>query len=146
MVDYSDDWSKLIIQRAEAQFRRDLTLPFSLWNLVFRTVVNIGSNLYAISQVATKEGDAAGTKIDGDVFRDAAITVLNALGDRYKWGDVTLAVDGDLQKAKHTEALKSNTVAKNMVESMQATFRKIEGTQEIRSLMRHEITAYRASR
>ena len=142
MVDFSDDWSKTIIQRAEAQCRRDLTLPFSLWNLVFRTVVNIGSNLYAISQVATKEGDNAEQKIDASVFRDAAITVLQALGDRYTWAGTSLAVDGDLQKTKHTAAVKSNPVAQRMVNSMQATFRKIEGTQEIRSLMRHDVTGY----
>ena len=30
-----------------------------------------------------------------------------------------------------------------MLDSVQATFQKIEGTQEIRTLMRHNITAYR---
>ena len=142
VVDFVDDWSKLIVQRAEAQFRRDLQLPFAVWNLVFRTVVNIGSNMYAVSKMATSE-DGKQTHIDGKVFRDAALTILQALGDTYTIGDMRLSVDGDLQKVRNTCRVQHNPMAQRMLSSMQATLKRIEGTQEIRTLMRHEITAYR---
>lgn len=61
-VDFEDAWAPCLMMRAEAQFRRDLTLPFALWNLVFRTCVNIGSNLTAV----TKMADAPNSK--GDVY------------------------------------------------------------------------------
>jgi len=37
VVDFVDDWSALIVQRAEAQFRRDLQFPFAVWNLLMVT-------------------------------------------------------------------------------------------------------------
>jgi len=143
VVDFVDDWSALIVQRAEAQFRRDLQFPFAVWNLVFRTIVNIGSNLYAVSKAATEESNNDAGDIDGTVFRDAALTVLEALGDKYRVGNMTLPVDGDLQKVRNTSAVQNNSVAQKLLSSLQATFKQIEGTQEIRTLMRHEITAFR---
>ena len=143
-VDFSDDWSKLLMQRAEAQFRRDLTLPFSLWNLVFRTVVNIGHNLYHIRRIATKEPSSTSESIDGTTFRDAALTVLSALQDTYSGPNGTKQqVNGDLQKARNTSMIKNNYVAGQMLNSLQATFRKVEGTQEVRIVMGSEISAYR---
>lgn len=132
-VDFVEDWSMLIIQRAEQQFRRDLQFGFAVWNLVFRTIVNIGSNLYAVSRVATSEQCQSGEAVDGTVFRDAAVTLLQALEDRYTMGGRTLPVDGDLQKVRHTPAVKNNPVAQKMLASLQATFSRIPGTQEATS-------------
>lgn len=143
VVDFVEDWSKVIVQRAEAQLRRDIQFPFAVWSLVFRTIVNIGSNLYAVSRVATKDSEQDCDAVDGEVFRDAALTILQALGDRYTCGDRTLAVNGDLQKVWDTPGVRHNKTAQKMLSSLQATFQRIAGTQEIRTMMRHEITAFR---
>ena len=103
------------MQRAEAQFRRDLTLPFAIWNLVFRTIVNIGHSLYTISSVVTSDEQNGRTSTDGKMFRDAAITVLKALADKYvSPAGLTLPVDGDLQKARNSAAVKHNPVRCNI--------------------------------
>ena len=128
------------MQRVEGQFQRDLTLPFSLWNLVFRTVVNIGSNLRAVTSECFSD---SGETISGKVFRDAATTLLNALDSSYVSGGRRMPVAGDLQKAKLCASVQANPVAVKMLNSLQSTFKVVEGTQEVRTIMRHELTSYR---
>ena len=46
-VDFVDVWTKLMVQRAEGQWRRDLTFPFAAWMLVFKTSINLGKAFFA---------------------------------------------------------------------------------------------------
>ncbi len=78
VVDFVDDWSRLMLQRVEGQFRRDLTFLFAVWNLIFRTMVNIGSNL---RQVESRCDDP---KIGAGDFKDAALAILGALDSKYE--------------------------------------------------------------
>ena len=52
-VDFARDWGRCLVQRAEGQFRRDLTFPFALWNLTFRTTISISHNMYMQHQASS---------------------------------------------------------------------------------------------
>ena len=69
-------WCSVLMTRAEGQFRRDLTLPFALWNLTFRTVINIGHNTHSIKLAA------ANTKYTAGEFAEDAENISSALAGR----------------------------------------------------------------
>jgi hypothetical protein len=57
-VDLVKHWGKCIIQRAEGQHRRDLTFPHALWQLIFKTTINVGSHLVeSIKRTATQTNE-----------------------------------------------------------------------------------------
>ena len=87
--------------------------------------------------------DQDGTTYSGRDFRDAAITILRSLEGTATIGGHSVSVNGDLNKVRNVREVQKNPVASKMLDSVQATFRKIPGTQEVRMLMRHEITAFR---
>lgn len=64
-------------------------------------------------------------------------------GDYMSPGGKSLKVNGDVQKLRRCPAVMQSPLALKMVTSMQATSRKVPGTQEARLEMRHELTAYR---
>ena len=128
------------MQRAEGQFRRDLTLPFALWNLCFRTTINIGHNMFAVSNAVTSNENYTATD-----FRNAAENICKCLAGKYTAADGRkLNVNGDIRKLRAglqiTPAL--SPLSRQMLSSLHATCRKIEGTQETREIMRHELKAY----
>jgi hypothetical protein len=94
VVDYASVWSKAMMQRIEGQFRRDLTLPFALWSLVLRTVVNIGHNMSAIIRHSAPHN---GITLDGEDFRNAALAIMEALKGKYQTAQGERPVNGDLQ-------------------------------------------------
>lgn len=132
-VDFGDDWSKLLMQRAEGQFRRDLTLPFALWNMVFRTIINIGHKLHGESMGAVI--GAARRNVEGEShtvedFMEATMGILSALQGNYKTvGGATVNVGGDLAKVSQTTGLSG--LAQRMIHSMRATCRNIEGSPKL---------------
>ena len=140
-VDFSDDWCPALMTRAEGQFRRDLTLPFALWNLTFRTVINVGHNMYSIKRAA-----AAGSRYTAKDFAEAAENISAALAGTWETrNNVKLRVNGDIRKLRNAPGLSPplSALSKQMLESFHATCKRIEGTQETRQMMRHELTAYR---
>jgi hypothetical protein len=147
-VDFARDWGRCLVQRAEGQFRRDLTLPFALWNLTFRTTINISHNMYSIKR-AVDNNDTAGDKYTAEDIANAAINISQCLAGTYETkSKVTLKVDGDIRKLRAASNLKPalNKLSKRMLDSFQATCKKIEGTQEVRAIMRHELYAYRVAK
>ena len=42
-------WAAAMQRRVEAQFRRDWTFGFAVWNYLFRTAVNLQKNAYMFS-------------------------------------------------------------------------------------------------
>jgi len=138
VVDFVEEWSQLMAQRVEGQLRRDLTFIFAVWNLVFRTMVNIGSSLHQVESASVQE------QITAVDFKDAALTIMKALDSTYTTLDGRkLKVDGDLQKARYVQMVKDNPVAMRMLSSIRASYERIEGSQEIRVSMRTSIEAYR---
>ena len=143
-VDFEEDWSKLIMQRAEGQFRRDLTLPFALWNMVFRTIINIGHSLHGESMGALMGATRVkenGDRHSADDFYHAALSILTALQGKYNAAGKHVNVAGDLGKVSQMPGL--SLLAKKMLHSMRSTCQHIPGTQETRRIMRHELMAYR---
>ena len=76
-VDFVNVWSKLIAQRVESQFRTDPTFLFAVWNLVFRTIVNLGSNMNAICS------NAWDPNVTAHDFKVAAVNIMQALREKY---------------------------------------------------------------
>eukprot|EP00971_Amphidinium_carterae_P294678 5851465-Amphidinium_carterae.1 len=42
-------WAAAMARRVEGQFRRDWTFGFTVWNYIFRTMVNLQHNMYMYS-------------------------------------------------------------------------------------------------
>lgn len=142
-VDFSDQWCPTLLTRAEGQFRRDLSLPFALWNLTFRTVINIGHNLYHIKKAARD-----GSNYTADDFASAAENISACLVGTYKTpSNITLRVNGDIRRLRNASQVTPplSSLAKSMLDSFHATCKRIEGTQETRQMMRHELNAYRVA-
>ena len=99
-VDFVQHWGKLLMQRAEGQWRRDLMLPFALWNLTFRTLMYTSASLYA------------------------AMCITKCLHGEYTQNGKKFKVNGDLAKVKHCDAL--TPTARRMLHDVQATMRHIE--------------------
>ena len=78
LVDFVEQWSSAISKRVEGQFRRDMTCIFAVWNLVFRTIVNLGASLKGIYELAGQDG------VKGTEIRDAAVAIMHALDDTYE--------------------------------------------------------------
>lgn len=165
VVDFKEDWMPCILRRAEGQFRRDITFPFALWNLAFRQTINMGGNMSTVTRLAHRKmvaecgdsGDeeavnATGEDEDamdvvsagGKAFRDAAINILRCLDGEYVTPTgATQKVNGDLQKVRYCSDPGLSTEGQALLTSLQATLRRVPGTQEIRSIMRSEINAMR---
>ena len=92
VVDFETTWSALMSQRVEGQFQRDSTFIFAMWNLVFRTIVNIGSNFSAIQNFKRDNQDPSSVC-------EAAVLIMRCLHGKYTSANGNeLQVDGDLQK------------------------------------------------
>ena len=142
-VDFADDWCRCLMTRAEGQFRRDLTLPFALWNLHFRTTINIGHNMFSVKRAVNSKEEYTASD-----FRAAAENICACLNGEYVTGSgARLKVNGDMGKLRTAGTLSPplTPLAKSMLESLKATCRKIEGTQEVRAVMRRELLAYRVA-
>ena len=143
-VDFARDWGKCLVQRAEGQFRRDLTLPFALWNLTFRTTINIGHNMHSVKRAV----DASTTYTATDIS-DAAVNISKCLAGKYETlGGKSLHVGGDIRKLRTAKKLSPplSQLSKRMLQSMEGTAKKIEGTHQTRSMMRYELCAYRVNK
>jgi hypothetical protein len=70
-------WSKLIAQRVENQFRTDPTFLFAVWNLVFRQIVNLGSNMCAV------ESSTWDDSVTAHDFKQAAVNIMQGLHENY---------------------------------------------------------------
>lgn len=123
-VDFVQHWGKLLMQRAEGQWRRDLMLPFALWNLTFRTLMYTSASLYNVHQLASKGVTTQGERFCGEDFRDAAMCITKCLHGEYTQNGKKFKVNGDLAKVKHCDAL--TPTARRMLHDVQATMRHIE--------------------
>ena len=95
VVDFETTWSALMSQRVEGQFQRDSTFLFAVWNLVFRTIVNIGSNFSAIQNFKRDNQDPSSVC-------EAAVLIMRCLHGKYTSANGNeLKVDGDLQKVQY---------------------------------------------
>ena len=141
-VDFVDVWTKLMVQRAEGQWRRDLTFPFAAWMLVFKTSINLGKTFFAATRAAEEQLTGGEHRYTTAAVASAAKEIYDALQGTYTSpAGHTLPVNGHIQKVRYMTHL--SPLARKLLTSYQFTNQKIEGTQEVRSIMRKELEAFR---
>ena len=136
------EWAAAMARRVETQFRRDWTFGFTLWNYLFRTLVNLQKNayMYAVPDAKAKGGRRMLTN------EEIAAGSLEIMG-RLRHGlytDVTGAlkpVNGDVTKLRHVPGL--GLAAQKVLSNTEARARRIPGTHEVRKTMRHQTNANR---
>ena len=96
-MEFTELYAKLLVQRVEATFRRDLTLSFALWHMVFRTKVNLGRHFYAAMREAACYAGDEEHKYTYDDMLNAANEVLTGLAGEYRTSEyTTVKVRGNL--------------------------------------------------
>ena len=123
-------WVQVMSRRIEAQLQRDWHFGFVSWNYLFRSTINLSKTLYSYGAFTAQE------------FQEGAISLCKAVHSSYTDMDgKKRGVQGDITKIKYVPGLKP--AAKNLLQNLEHTSRKIPGTQEVRRVMRFEIQAYR---
>ena len=122
-------WVEIIARRAEAQFKRDWSLTYTLWNYVFRTKVNLSRTVYAYDTSKEDSND----KVTGKDLEVAAVSICKALKGKYRDAAGKIrAVNGDLTKVLYAVKPPPCRIVKNMLRNLQHATSKIPGTQELR--------------
>ncbi|CAE7878855.1 pfh1, partial [Symbiodinium necroappetens] len=131
------EWAAAMQRRVEAQFRRDWTFGFTLWNYLFRTMVNKSRNAFMHVD--------ASSSVDN-------LTILRAVNEIYKHlqsgqyrdinGDLK-PVGGVLSRLHFVDGL--SDMANKVLNNCEARTRHIPGTHEVRTTMRHQTHSYRVS-
>ena len=134
-------WAAAMARRAESQFQRDWTFGFTLWNYLFRTMVNLQQNTYIYSAPPAEPG-----KTQEEVNQDIANGAKELLGNlrHGEYVDITGAkkpLNGDLTKLRHVPGL--GITAKKLLGDLEARSKYIPGTHEVRKTMRHQTHANR---
>lgn len=136
------EWAAAMARRVETQLRRDWTFGFTLWNYLFRTLVNLQKNavMYAVP-----DPTAAGGKhwLTNKEIADGSLEILGQLHNGM-YTDVTgvlKPVKGDLTKLRHVPGL--SLAAQKVLTNAEARTRRIPGTHEVRKTMRHQTNANR---
>ena len=134
-------WAAAMQRRVEAQFRRDWVFGFTLWNYIFRTMVNTQQNayMYALPNEETggrtlmkSEDIAKGVMEIQDKLHHGTFTDING---------VDKGVNGDFTKLRHVPNLSDG--ARKVLSNVEARTRNIPGTHEVRKTMRHQTHANR---
>jgi hypothetical protein len=132
-------WCELMVRRVEAQFRRDWTFTYTLWNYLFRTSVNLSRTIYSYG----KGKDVDTTSMNCKDLEEAAVSICKAMKGKFTGPDgVQRKVNGDMTKLRY--AIDTLTpAAQALINNIEHTTRKIPGTHEIRRKMRHMTHSYR---
>lgn len=135
------EWAASIQRRVETQFRRDWNFGFTLWNYIFRTMVNTAGNSYLFTTensetgkqrpLTNKEISDGVAEVNKHLF-DGTYTDING-NKKY--------INGDLTKLWHVQSL--SAAAKRVISNLDARTRNIPGTHQIRKTMRHQTHANR---
>lgn len=135
------EWAACMQRRVEAQFRRDWTFLFIVWNYLFRTLVNLQKNTYMFA-VPNEAGPGLRMLTSAEIGK-AAMELYEALqkGKYVDCSGARKAINGDLSKLRHVPNLSSE--AKRLLSEMEARSRNVPGTHEVRKTMRHHTHANR---
>eukprot|EP00971_Amphidinium_carterae_P310749 6175213-Amphidinium_carterae.1 len=121
-------------RRVEGQFRRDWTFGFTVWNYIFRTMVNLQQNTYTYS---VPDADGGRRSMTNQEIMDGMLELQKKL--RGKYVDISgemKAVNGDLSKLRYVHNL--SAAARKILDNCEARTRNIPGTHEVRKIMRHQ--------
>ena len=139
-------WAAAMARRAECQFQRDWTFGFTLWNYLFRTMVNLQQNTYIYSAPTAENKGQEGAKTQEEVNQEIANGAKELLGnlrhgEYLDIGGAKKFVNGDLTKLRHVPGL--SVTAKKLLGDLEARSKYIPGTHEVRRTMRHQTHANR---
>ena len=137
------DWAANMQRSIASQFRRDWNFAPALWNYLFRTLVNLQPNAYMYTAVDLETGSRR--LLTNQELEKGVREVYQQL-DKGIYVDVSgahKAVKGDLTKVKHVPNL--SEAAKKLLMNCEARTKKIPGTHDVRSTMRHQTHAYRVN-
>ena len=85
------DWVQIMARRCEAQVCRDWVFGFALWNLYFRSALNLSRNLTLFSVPVLDEDARAWKKLQPKDIEAGAIQLLKALQGNYISQGVSLS-------------------------------------------------------
>ena len=132
-------WSKIITRRCEKALSNSWDLGFCISNLLFRTKMNMSRSLFAFEAEARAEGGCGFTPKE---LENAACEICNAMFGEYR--DETgrrQKVQGDLAKVRKVRNL--SEPARRILNRVHTVAQTIEGTNEVRTLMRYDTHAFR---
>ena len=119
-------WCRVFARRVEAQYRRDGTLGFALWNYMVRTLLNTRRNIYTHA----RRSAGAATHFSFEKIEEAAIGLVDALGGKFQDSAGYLRpVNGDFTKLRYVETLSEG--ARMLLRNIEHTSRRIPGAQEV---------------
>jgi hypothetical protein len=132
-------WSKIITRRCEKALSNSWDLGFCLSSLLFRSKLNMSRSLYAFENEKRAGGGFGFTPQE---LEGASIDICNALSGTYKDArGRTLQVKGDLSKVHLVKKL--SEPSKIILGRVHTVAQNIEGTNEVRTLMRYDTHAFR---
>ena len=103
------DWAPAMQRRVETQFRRDWTFAFTLWNYIFRTMVNTQKNafMYVVMDENNQRRRLTPQEILGGMKQ-----IQRALrkGQYRDSNNEVKAVNGDLTKLRHVPGLSQSAL------------------------------------
>lgn len=132
-------WAPAIQRRVESQFRRDWNFSPALWNYIFRTMINLEPNAYMYAR-----HDAEGHRMmTNKEIQKGAQEIYRSLcyGMYVDSNNENKAVNGDLSKLRYVPNM--SAAAMKLLNNSEARARKVPGTHEVRTTMRHQTHAYR---
>lgn len=132
-------WGSAIQRRVEAQFRRDWNFSPALWNYIFRTMINQEPNAYMYAH-----HDLDGRRMmTNKEIQDGAQEIYRNMhyGMYVDSNNENKLVNGDLSKLRYVPTL--SAAALKVLNNTEARARKVPGTHEVRTTMRHQTHAYR---
>ena len=135
-------WGAAMARRAESQFQRDWTFGFTLWNYLFRTMVNLQQNTYIYSAPTAEKKEKTQEEVNQEIANGAKELLSHIRrGEYLDIAGAKKSVNGDLTKLRHVPGLSLN--AKKLLGDLEARSKYIPGTHEVRRTMRHQTHANR---
>ena len=137
------EWAAAMQRQVASQFRRDWNFAPALWSYLFRMLVNLQPNAYMYTTVDAETG--ARRFLTNKEVAKGAQDIYKLLG-KGVYVDVSGAhrpVNGDMTKLKYAPNL--SEPAQKLLMNYEARTKKIPGTHEVRSTMRHQTHAYRVN-
>ena len=136
------EWAAAMARRVETQFRRDWTFAFTLWNFLFRTMVNLQKNTY---MYAVPDRSCPGGKrwLTNKEIADGGVELYHKLchGTYISPAGELRPVGQDFAKLRQVPNL--SEPAQKVLDNVEARTRNIPGTHENRKTMRHQTHANR---
>ena len=132
-------WTKIITRRCEKALSNSWDLGFCMSNLLFRSKLNMSRSLFALEAEARETGEYGFTPKE---LENAACEICNAMFGEYRdEKGRRQKVEGDLAKVRNLRSL--SEPARRILNRVHTVAQTIEGTNEVRTLMRYDTHAFR---